>query len=156
MKSAILAAVVAASIAAPAAAQRDRSDADRKAVEQAFRTYLQSVKEADVTLAGDVWSRSPDVIAVTPFGRFLGWDSVRESIYVNFLQKAFSERSLVPSELVIQTAGDTAWLVFDWTFTAIAADGHPIETKGVESHVYRRTDAGWRIVALHYSVPPLR
>jgi ketosteroid isomerase-like protein len=156
MRSAVLAAVVVASIAAPVAAQRDRGEVDRKAVEQVFHSYLQSVKDADVTLAGEVWSRSSDVLAVTPFGRFRGWESVRDNIYVNFLQKAFSERTLEPSNVVIQTAGDAAWLVFDWTFTAIAADDKPIETTGWESHVYRRTPAGWRIVALHYSVPPPR
>jgi len=157
MKHTMLVALAAAFIALPAAAQRDGrggNDADAAAVRQVFDTYLQSVKAADVALAGNVWSAGADVIAVTPFGRFRGWENVRDAIYVNFLQKAFSERKLDPSDVAIHTAGDTAWLVFDWTFTAKMADGQPITSKGWESQVYRRTPAGWRIVALHYSVPP--
>jgi hypothetical protein len=32
-------------------------------------------------------------VAITPFGRFQGWDRVREEIYIKFLQQALSERS---------------------------------------------------------------
>ena len=156
MRYAALVGLVATSIVLSAAPQHGGSESDKKAVHQVFEKYLMSVQAADIALAGEVWSGDADVIAVTPLGRFQGWESVRENIYVNLLQKAFSERKLEPSNLVIQTAGDTAWLVFDWTFTAKSTDGQPIATRGWESQVYRRTPAGWRIVALHYSVPPPR
>jgi ketosteroid isomerase-like protein len=137
-----------------AAAQPGDDERDKRDVQQVFEKYLQSVKTADLTLASEIWSRGADVLVVTPFGRFQGWDSVRENIYVNFLQKAFSERNLQPSNVAIRVAGDTAWLVFDWTFTGKTGDGQPIATKGWESQVYRRTPTGWAIVLLHYSVPP--
>jgi hypothetical protein len=57
-----------------------------------FETYIKSVNAADLTLASNVWRQSPDIVAVTPFGRFQGWDRVREEIYVKFLQQTFSER----------------------------------------------------------------
>jgi ketosteroid isomerase-like protein len=127
---------------------------DRRDIQQVLEDYLQSVKTADVTLASEVWLQSPDVVVVTPLGRFQGWDNVRESLYVNFLQKAFTERNLQPSHLTIQVVGNTAWLVFDWAFTAKLANGQPFTSKGWESHVYQRTDRGWRIAHLHYSAPP--
>lgn len=156
MRNAVLVGLVIACLAVPAAAQRDVSEADRRAIQQVLDKYIESVNAADLALAGDVWSRGADVIAVTPFGRFQGWASVRDDIYVNVLKKAFSERKLDPTNVVIHTAGDSAWLVFDWTFTAKSTDGQPIATKGWETQVYRRMPAGWRIVALHYSVPPPR
>jgi ketosteroid isomerase-like protein len=128
--------------------------ADTKQVRQVFEKYLASVKSADLALASQVWSQTPDVIAVTPFGRFQGWDSIKTDIYINFLQKSFSERNLESSNVTIHVNKDTAWLVFDWTFTAKLAAGQPITSKGWESHVYRRTPRGWALVALHYSVPP--
>jgi ketosteroid isomerase-like protein len=127
---------------------------DKAAVQKVFETYIQSVKSADLALASDIWSHSPDIVVVTPFGRFTGWESVQKDIYVNFLQKSFSERNLQPANVAIGVGGDAAWLTFDWTFTAKMADGQPITSKGWESHVYRRTPQGWRIVQLHYSVPP--
>ena len=127
---------------------------DQRDVQQVLEKYLQSVKTADVTLASEVWLQSPDIVVVTPLGRFQGWDSVRESLYVNFLQKAFAERNLQPSHLNIQVEGNAAWAVFDWAFTAKLANGQPFTSKGWESHVYQRTERGWRIAHLHYSAPP--
>jgi ketosteroid isomerase-like protein len=146
--------VIVAWLAASAAAQSGGRETDREAVQRVFEQYIQSVKTADAALAAEIWSHAADIVVVTPFGRFEGWDSVRETIYVNFLQKAFSERSLEPSNVAIRVAGDTAWSVFDWTFAGKTPDGQTISSKGWESHIYQRTRTGWTIVALHYSVPP--
>jgi ketosteroid isomerase-like protein len=154
MRHAALIGLVTASMFLSVAARPGDREQDRKNVQQVLEKYLRSVKSADLTVASEVWSHGTDIIAVTPFGRFQGWDSVRDNIYVNFLQKAFSERNLQPSNVVIQVAGDTAWLVFDWAFTAKSPDGQPIASKGWESQVYQRTSTGWVIVQLHYSVPP--
>jgi ketosteroid isomerase-like protein len=120
-------------------------------VQRTFDTYIRSVNAADPMLGSQVWSQSDDVTAVTPFGRFQGWNRLREDLYINFLQKSFSERHLEPSNVSIRVAGDTAWAVFDWAFTAKLTDGKPFQSKGWESHVYRRTDGRWTIVHLHYS-----
>jgi len=138
----------------PACAHPPDIDQDKKGVQQVLDKYLESVKTADVKLGSEVWLQDPDILVVTPFGRFQGWDGVRDGIYVNFLQKVFIERSLQPSHLTIRVAGDAAWAVFDWTFTGKLANGQPITSKGWESHGYQRTSQGWRIVHLHYSVPP--
>jgi ketosteroid isomerase-like protein len=140
----------------PACNHAPGADADRRSVQQVLEKYLQSVKAADAKLGSEVWLQSPDILVVTPFGRFQGWDAVRDGLYVNFLQKAFTDRNLQPSNISIRVAGDAAWAVFDWTFAAKLANGQPIASKGWESHGYQRTAAGWRIVHLHYSVPPPR
>ena len=59
---------------------------DRTDVEQVFNKYLQSLDEADVALASKVWLQSPDVLVVTPLGRFKGWDGVQE-IYAKTLDE---------------------------------------------------------------------
>ncbi|HLG56249.1 MAG TPA: nuclear transport factor 2 family protein [Vicinamibacterales bacterium] len=127
---------------------------EESAVRQVFETYIKSVNAADATLASDVWQQSPDLVVVAPFGRFQGWERVRDEIYVKFLQQAFSERDLRPSNVSIHVMGDSAWLAFDWAFTGKLTNGPSITSKGWESHVYQKTDRGWRIVHLHYSVPP--
>jgi ketosteroid isomerase-like protein len=151
---ATLVAAVTVSVWLPACTRPPDIDQDKRSVQQVVEKYLQSVKTADVKLGSEVWLQSADILVVTPFGRFQGWDSVRDSLYVNFLQKAFTERNLQPSHLTIRIAGDAAWAVFDWTFTAKLANGQPFTSKGWESHGYQRTNQGWRIVHLHYSVPP--
>jgi ketosteroid isomerase-like protein len=129
------------------------TDTAREQIEirQVLDRYLQSVKTADVGVASAVWSHNQTVVAVTPLGRFQGWDGVQRDVYVNFLQKTFLERNLQADNLQIQVAGNSAWAVFDWTFTGKLASGQPVTTKGWESHVYERTNEGWRIAHLHYS-----
>jgi ketosteroid isomerase-like protein len=133
----------------PADNSRDRAD-----VQRAFTKYLRALEAADVALASEVWLQSPDVLVVTPAGRFQGWDGVKQ-IWAG-MQKEFSDRKVEASNVSIVVAGDAAWLVYDFVFTAKLADGKPLQTKGWESHGYRRTADGWRIVQLHYSVPPPR
>jgi ketosteroid isomerase-like protein len=125
---------------------------DRADVEQVFDTYLRSLNAADVPLASQVWLQSPDVLVVTPFGRYQGWDGVQE-IYAK-TQKQYPVRNAQASNVSIVVAGDAAWLVYDFVFTATLADGKPFMAKGWESHGYQRTANGWRIAHLHYSVPP--
>src|SRR6476469_10693038 len=117
---------------------RDRAD-----VERAFSKYLQALETADVALASRVWLQSPDVLVVTPIGRFQGWDGVKE-IWAR-TQREFSERKVQASNVNIVVWGDAAWLVFDFVFTATRADGQPVTASGWESHGYQRTADGWRI-----------
>jgi ketosteroid isomerase-like protein len=155
-RSTLWIAVVVVSLLLPACHRAAGVDEEKKNVQQVLEKYLESVRTADLKLASDVWLQNQDISVVTPFGRFKGWDSVRDGLYVNFLQKAFTERSLRPDNLAITVSGDTAWAVFDWTFTAKLANGQPISSKGWESHVYQKTDGRWVIAHLHYSVPPPR
>jgi ketosteroid isomerase-like protein len=125
---------------------------DRADVEQVFNKYLQSLEKADVALAAQVWLQSPDVLVVTPVGRFQGWDGVKE-IWAR-TEKEFPERKVQASNVSIVVTGDAAWLVYDFVFTAKLANGQPLLLNGWESHGYQRTADGWRIAHLHYSVPP--
>ena len=122
-------------------------------LEHVFEKYLQSLKTADVELASQVWLQSPDVLVVTPLGRLQGWESVKNDIYINSMQKQMRERHVQASNVSTVVAGDAAWVVYDFVFTGKWTDGRPLELKGWESHGYRKTADGWRIALLHYSVP---
>lgn len=149
-----LIAVVLVLVCAPGCRRTPDNGQDRADIEQVFNKYVQSIDAMDVALASQVWLHSPDVLVVTPVGRFKGWDSVQKDIYGNPVVKALSERNVQASNVSIVVAGDAAWLVYDFVFTAKRADGQPFTSKGWESHGYQRTANGWRIAHLHYSVPP--
>jgi len=80
-------------------------------VREVFERYLKSVNAADLPLASEVWLQSADVVAVTPFGRFQGWDQVRDEVYIKFLQQSLTERDLQPSNVSIHTMGDSRRLL---------------------------------------------
>jgi ketosteroid isomerase-like protein len=129
---------------------------DQADIEQVFNNYLQSLNTLDAAQASQVWLNSPDVLVVTPAGRYKGWDSVQKDIYINSFTKDFTDRDVKISNLSIVVAGDAAWLVYDFVYTAKLANGQPFASIGWESHGYQRTPDGWRIALLHYSVPPPR
>jgi ketosteroid isomerase-like protein len=132
------------------------TEQDKKDVQRVLERYLESVKTADVSLASKIWLQSPDLVAVTPFGRFQGWDSVRTDLYVKFLQEGFTERNLQAENVAIRVIGNAAWLVYDWTFMGKLSNGQSLNSKGWETHVYERVGGDWRISHLHYSSPPPR
>src|SRR4051812_18885943 len=95
----VLLACTAAVLCLTACAKQADGDAARKEIQQLLDRYFQSVNAADVTLASTIWLQSPDIVVVTPLGRTEGWDGVQRDVYVNFLQKAFLERDLRPSNV---------------------------------------------------------
>jgi ketosteroid isomerase-like protein len=149
----LLLAMMTATLLAPACNRQVDAREDEKNIRQLFETYLESVKTADLTVASRVWLQSPDISVVTPLGRYKGWESVRDNLYVNFLQKAFAERNLKGENLALTVSGNTAFAVFDWRFTAKLANGQPFSSKGWESHVYQKIEGRWVIAHLHYSAP---
>jgi ketosteroid isomerase-like protein len=132
-----------------------RFSQDRSDIEEVFEKYLQSINTGNIALASQVWLQSPDVLVVTPIGRFMGWESVQRDIYANFV-KEHPVRNVEAGNLSIVVAGDGAWLVYDFVYTAKLANGQQFVSNGWESHGYQRTSNGWRIAHLHYSVPLLR
>ena len=151
-----LIAVVLVLACAPGCRRTPDVSQDRADIEQVFNKYMQSLETLDVALASQVWLQSPDLLVVTPIGRYTGWDSVRKDIYVNSMTKDFTERKVQASNVSIVVAGDAAWLVYDFVYTAKLANGQPLTAKGWESHGYLRTANGWRIAHLHYSLAPPR
>ena len=119
------------------------NEQDRKDVRAVFDRYLESVRTADLSIASTIWLQSPDVVAVTPFVRFQGWDGVRTDLYTKFLRDSFTERNLQANNVAIRVMGSAAWLVFDWTFAGKMANGQTINSKGWESHVYERVGREW-------------
>ena len=69
----------------------------------------------------------------------------------NSLKTGYSKRELKPSNIVVRSAGDSAWAVLDWEFNGTQADGKPVQTKGWETQVYGKTDRGWRLRHVHFS-----
>src|SRR5262245_9201249 len=120
--------MVLALVSAAAFRRAPEPSQDRAEIEPAFKDYLQALQTADVALASRVWLQSPDVLVVTPAGRFNGWEGVKE-IWAG-MQKNFSDRNVEASNVSIVVAGDAAWLVYDFVFTAKLADGKPFTSKG--------------------------
>jgi ketosteroid isomerase-like protein len=128
----------------------------RKEIRAVLDRYVKSVEEADEAILRELWVRADDASYVNPMQRLRSWGEV-QGFWQGFLKSGFTRRELKPDNVVINMAGDVAWAVFDWEFNGIQTDGKPMHSRGWETHVYQRTDRGWRITHAHYSaaaVPP--
>jgi hypothetical protein len=67
---------------------------DRQEIEQLIAKYARSVDAADLTLAAEVWSQSPDVSFIHPLGHEHGFSQIRQNVYIREMGDMFSERKL--------------------------------------------------------------
>ena len=155
-KSFVFTVVVVALSSLSASLHATNTEQDEKDVRLVLERYLESVKTADLSLASKIWLQSPEIVAVTPFGRFQGWDSVRNDLYIKFLREGFTDRNLQAENVAVHVMRNAAWLVYDWTFTGTLSNGQSLNSKGWETHVYEKVGREWRISHLHYSSPPPR
>lgn len=111
--------------------------------------YVKAVNDADENILRDLWQ--PDSVSyVNPLQRLRSWEEL-QGFWQAVLKKNFTQRELKPSDVSIQVAGDVAWVVFDWEFSAIQSDGKPFRSRGWETHLYQRSERGWRLRHIHYS-----
>jgi len=126
-------------------------------IEQLIARYAAAADGADVDLAGQVWSNSPDVSFIHPRGHEHGWEEIKRNFYQNTMGAPFSERKLTVRDVSVHVYGDSAWAEFYWHFVAkLRSDGSMLVTDGRETQIYCKIDAGrWALVHVHYSGMPV-
>ena len=134
----------------PQALERLTSDAEAD-IEALLDTYVQAVNQADADLLISAWAADGEMSLVNPMLRMQSMEELRG--FFQGLKESFTTRRLQRSNVVVRTEGSVGWAVYDWAFDGTTSDGQAIQTSGWETQVYRRTDAGWRIAHVHYSVP---
>ena len=137
----------AAAVQAPAAAAKATAE-----IRVVLDRYVKAVNDADENLLRELWAQPDQVSYVNPMQRLRSWGEL-QGFWQGFLKNTFTRRDLRVSNVTIETAGDAAWVVVDWEFTGTLADGKLQQSRGWETQVYRRTNRGWRIAHVHYSVP---
>lgn len=114
--------------------------------------YVKAVNDADENILRELWAQPESVSYVNPIQRLRSWGEL-QGFWQRFLKNSFTQRELKLENVAIQASGDVAWAVFDWEFSGKRTDGQPHKSRGWETQVYRKTDRGWRISHVHYSVP---
>lgn len=114
--------------------------------------YVRAVNDGNHDALRDIWAQLDDVSFINPLQRLRSWDEL-QGFWQGFLRNSFAQRELKPQNVAIHASGDIAWAVFDWEFNATQTDGKPYHARGWETQIYRKTDQGWRISHVHYSIP---
>jgi len=144
-------------LGATAQGQSADQDHDRTQIVALIDKYAESVSRADTGLAAEIWSTDEDVTFIHPKGCEHGWDQVRTNVYEKLMGAALTGRRLTIHDVAVHVSGEMAWAEFQWDFSATRrSDGAPVNTRGRETQIYRKTGRGWRIVHVHYSGVPVR
>ena len=100
-----------------------------------------------------IWSERPDIVLidVTPPGRFEGWTAIAR-VLSDFMSRTSDVRMTV-EHLNIEARGDLAVATYEWTMTGKVGQQR-LEDHGAATSVYRKEEAGWRLVRAHYSASP--
>ena len=127
------------------------ASADNLAIHHLLDQYAQAVDTVDLKLLAQIWSHSPDVSFIYPWGEEHGFDAIAENIFEKVMIGMFSSRDLKTHDLMIYVNGDSAWSEFRWDFHAtLRKDGSAVTTHGVETQDYRKESGAWRLVHVHY------
>lgn len=137
-----------------AQAQPAAASSDDQQLRALLTNYVKAVDTLDPNLISRIWSHSPDASFIHPRGTDIGFEQIRDDLYMNIMG-LFSRRDLMMETPTFHIYGDTAWSQMTWTFHATFKDsGQNITTTGRETQIYRKEDGTWRIVHVHYSGPP--
>jgi uncharacterized protein (TIGR02246 family) len=129
------------------------SHAQEAEIKALIDKYATSINGADTKLGAEVWFTGTDVSLIHPMGHERGWEQIKGNFYEAVMGKMFIKRELKARDIAVHILGDAAWVEFNWEFNATMSNNQPMTTKGRESQVLRKTDRGWRIVHVHYSMP---
>ena len=140
-------------IPACAVAQTDTGPApDVAAIHRLIEQYTRAVDTVDLKLLTQIWSHSPEVSFIYPLGEERGFDAIEQHVFQDVMGGMFSARDLEAHAVAIHVNGNAAWSEFHWVFHAtMRKDGSAVTTHGVETQVYRKESANWRLVHVHYS-----
>lgn len=129
---------------------------DVAAIKQLVTHYKSSINAADTVLGAKIFAITPEVTFIHPRGHEKGWSGVKKGIYGMFRDR-FSRRDLKSSNEQIFVYGNTAVVEFYWVFDAVFTGEKPtpLQTKGRETQVLRKSGNDWRIVHVHYSGMPV-
>ena len=116
--------------------------------------YAQSIDQADTILASKIWAPTAEISFIYPSGTEFGWNGVK-NIYKKFKDN-FSTRKLSFYNIKFAYYGNVSWLTFNWIFDGtMNINNNTLQTRGMETQIWRKINYEWRLVHVHYSEMPV-
>ena len=99
-----------------------------------------------------IWAEGENVL-ISPAGCFTGTQSIYEDFLLGRIQKAYTRIDLIPKETLVRLLGsDTAVVLFSYCTDCIRREtGEPYGIEGLETQVYIKQGADWKLTHVHYS-----
>jgi ketosteroid isomerase-like protein len=119
------------------------------------KKYAESITNADSALGSTLFMHTGEVSFIHPRGHERGWTQIKDSIY-KFFDNMFINRDLRTYDEHITVYNQTVWVEFYWEFNAnFKTDHTPVQSRGRETQIWRKSNGQWHIVHVHYSNMPV-
>lgn len=129
--------------------------ADTTEIKALIEKYKQSIDNADTVLASKLWAHTEEVSFISSRGHQHGWEEIKNHVYKLFTL-IFSQQKLNSYNEKINIYNDVAWSEFYFEFNATLKEGmKPIQSKGIETQIWRKIRNEWRLVLVHTSDLPV-
>ncbi len=128
-------------------------DEVRQASDQ-YYAALNCVLNGDARPLMEIWSHSPDVTAMNPYGgREVGWERLR-SVFEQVAQMCSgSQFTIRLSDRLLRVGSDLAYETGIESGEGTIA-GQPTSVEHRVTNIYRREAGGWKIVHRHTDINP--
>ena len=122
---------------------------ESKAVLDVLMLEAKSFETGDMDTLNKIWSHDESVLIFESGGMDKGWKKYRDHHLAPEL-KAFKNTKFTISEAQVKVDGKTAWSTYRYALNADYKE-RKIESKGLGTMVFEKTDGKWLIVHSHTS-----
>jgi ketosteroid isomerase-like protein len=128
-------------------------DEVRQASDQ-YYAALSHLLNGDVGPIMEVWSHSPDITAMNPYGGIeVGWERL-QVVFERVAQVCVGNRvTLKITDSLIRTSGDLAYEIGIESGEGTIA-GEPASIRHRVTNIYRREEGGWKNIHRHTDLNP--
>lgn len=127
-------------------------------MEQEILNMVQQYKAAIHTQEAEdflpLWDENALCTLISPSGFYQGIDSIYQNFLLNGIRKAYSRIDLISDDIHIRRMDDSNAIVLFTYHTDCnrRETGEPFGIAGLETQIYHKGNAGWKLVHVHYSV----
>ncbi|REJ76283.1 MAG: DUF4440 domain-containing protein [Acidobacteria bacterium] len=141
--------VIAASLVVVSKSATPTPDSDKDAVLKVLMLEAESIEKNDIDSLNKIWSPDDSVLIFENGGIDKGWKNYRDHHLAPEL-RAFKNTKFSISDAVVSVDHDTAWATYRYSLDADYKE-RKIESKGLGTMVFEKTNGKWLIVHSHTS-----
>jgi len=122
---------------------------DEKDVTDVLMLEAKSIETGDLQTLDKIWSHDESVLVFESGGMNKGWKDYRDNHLAPEL-KAFKNTKFAVSDAVVKVDRKTAWATYRYALSADYKE-RKIDSRGLGTMVFEKTDGKWLIVHSHTS-----
>ena len=127
---------------------------DEQELLQAVERYQYAIHTQEASDFLPLWAQGCETVMISPTGYFTGTQNIYESFLLGRIRQVYERIDLISHNIDVRViSSDLATVVFSYSTDCIRRDtGEPYGIAGLETQVYCRQNAQWKLVHVHYSV----